>query len=162
VRQARFDIPLQITAGDHAAVEIAVDGAIARAEAAGDEQAAAMWRREKAALTFAEQDAPWALTKVDDAGYLWLFKRFAASTAAAEGHRTFEARVAAPDGEYLGDTTLPPMVLTDFAGIQVVGGRLLALVEDPETAERVPTVYRIRPTIEGLRYPAAPQDARRP
>jgi hypothetical protein len=70
--------------------------------------------------------------------------------------------VAAPDGEYLGDTTLPPMVLTDFAGIQIIGGRLLALVEDPETAERVPTVYRIRPAIDGLRYPVTPQDPRRP
>jgi hypothetical protein len=70
--------------------------------------------------------------------------------------------VAAPDGEYLGDTTLPPMVLSDFAGIQIVGGHLLALVEDPESGERVPTVYRIRPAIDGLRYPAPPQDARRP
>lgn len=157
LRQARFDIPVEISERERAAVVSAIDEAIAVADEDGDESKAMMWRKERETLVFAERSAPWSIIKVDDAGYLWLFNRFGASGVAAERQHAYKVRIASPEGEYLGDTTLPPMPSNAVVGARVAHGLLLVILEDPETEEAVPTVYRIREAIEGFRYPQGPR-----
>lgn len=147
LRQVRLDVPLEITAEDRAEVEAALDRAIA---AGGDEAAA--WRMQKERLTFAGRKGPWSLVRVDDAGYLWLFKTFATTAVAAEGHHAFEVMIVSPEGEYLGDTTLPATQPTSLLGTRMINGQVLMMVDDPDSGEAVPTAYRIGSAIDGLVY----------
>jgi len=52
-----------------------------------------------------------------------------------------------PEGRYLGQAAIPN------ARASIVRGHLLATIEDNETGEQIPMVYRIVPTVEGLKYP---------
>ena len=146
VRQVRLNVPTDVTNEDRAAVEMALDRAVA---VGGDD--AETWRMQRARLQFADQKAPWSLTRVDDAGYLWLFKTFATARVVAEGQYDYELMVVSPEGEYLGDTTLPTATIS-LLGTRFIGGHLLTIVEDPETGEAIPTVYRLRSAVEGFTY----------
>ena len=64
-------------------------------------------------------------------------------------NEVYRARVVSPEGRYAGDTQTPPV----YAPIGFEGDLFLALVTNPETGERVPTVYRLRPTVPGLDFP---------
>ena len=52
-----------------------------------------------------------------------------------------------PEGRYLGSTGLPT------GRPQIAGGRLMCFIEDPETGESTPTVFALRPAVEGFIYP---------
>jgi len=107
----------------------------------------------KVNLAFGDFIPFWTSVTVDDAGYAWLELYEAVEQRDEAGGSAF--RVLSPDGEYLGDTRWPLVVLTTpvMQYAAVVQGCLLTLEQDPDTNERVPTVYRILPAVEGLKYP---------
>ncbi len=104
-------------------------------------------RNDKENLLFPEDKACWDWLRSDDAGHLWLQVR-EERPFNARANTVDRYRVVSPEGEYLGITDWPPV--TDAL---IQHGFLLAIVTDPETDERVPTVFRIVPAVEGLRYP---------
>lgn len=83
----------------------------------------------------------WSRPIVDDRGFLWLWLHNARDLP-DEADRWV---VVSPDGEYLGRTTTPGWA-------QPHRGYLLTVLEDTTSGERIPTVYRIRPAVEGLTY----------
>ncbi len=103
--------------------------------------------RQRDNARYAEVKAHWVNTTVDDHGYFWLKRPEPTGASTYETH-AHEYYVLDPEGEFLGTTVTPEV---DFANIEK--GYLLASVSDPETGEMVPTIYRIRPAIRGLRYP---------
>jgi hypothetical protein len=98
---------------------------------------------------FADAKPYWGIPRVDTYGFMWLPSWSASNeieSALAERDETQPFfRVLSPTGEYLGDTT-PPAAGT------VERGYLLTSATDPETEERYPVVYRMRPAVEGLEY----------
>ncbi len=99
-------------------------------------------------LKFANSKAFWSFVAVDDKGFIWLQTASPAFPFQLNGISPIHYRVLSPEGEYLGITQRPRAT----SG-QIVRGHFLAIVPDLETGEMVPTVYRIRPAIEGLDYP---------
>ena len=98
---------------------------------------------------FPEQDFPeyaahWRGGFVDDAGYTWLFVMILPGDEVREG---ITCSILNPNGRYLGRTTIPNARST------IVRGHLLAAIEDEETGEQIPTVYRIIPAMKGFNYP---------
>ncbi len=96
-------------------------------------------------MPFAEYKAFWSLVEIDSEGYFWLDTGLLPALMVSDIH-TY--RILSPDGEYLGDTTRAYM-----QGSSISQGRLLILEEDPDTGEFIPTIYRIRPVVDGLKYP---------
>ncbi len=94
---------------------------------------------------FPEYAANWSGGFVDDAGYVWLFAMFLPGDDYPPGVVT--CFILDPDGCFLGKTTILNTRST------IVDGHLLTAVQDEETGELIPTVYRIRPAILGLKYP---------
>jgi len=100
---------------------------------------------------FPPHKAYWGRMDLDDEGWLWLMtvdSPAAAATATDTGHSGPRLRVVDANGEYLGDTIWPPVV-----DGHVQSGHLLGIVENPETDERTPVIYRVRPALPGLVYP---------
>lgn len=89
----------------------------------------------------------WYWLFVDDLGYTWLLDVWAEEHRAEGDGWTFH--VVDPEGRYLGVAELPA------SRPRVWAGRLMAIVEDPETEEMVPTVYSILPGDAGVEYPGS-------
>lgn len=94
---------------------------------------------------FPEEAAFWHGGFLDDQGYLWLFEMLLPGEESPESG--IKCLVVDPEGRFLGRTTVPNARAT------VSKGKLFAIIEDTETGEQVPTVFRIRPAVSGLRYP---------
>ncbi len=104
-------------------------------------------------LAFGDFNPYWNNFFIDDAGYYWLetFETYQQKQDA--GGVAF--RVLSADGEYIGDTRWPAQVSGSYM-IQyplVSRGHLVAMVTDPETEDRIPTVFKIIPIAEDLEYP---------
>lgn len=99
-------------------------------------------------LTFAEPMGFWMQMAIDDAGYIWL-SVVENEFRTLEGVRGTICDLLSPEGEYLGRTRLPGQ----FDDCVIVDGCLCANLQDEETGEYLPTVFRIRPLIKGFRYP---------
>jgi len=97
------------------------------------------------ALKIPDKKAFWGRVMFDDKGFIWLQKPEPWVDMQEAGG--FEWRVLNPEGEYLGDTRLP------WRSGMVVSGRFLGYTELEDTGERIPTVFLIRPAVEGLEYP---------
>lgn len=96
---------------------------------------------------YAPLKAHWAITRVDDLGFIWLELHEPTGSFTYEKH-VHEFLVLSPEGEFLGRTSTPPVDFVSFGR-----GYLLASVSDSETGEMVPTVYSIRSIVRGLKYP---------
>jgi hypothetical protein len=82
---------------------------------------------------------------VDDRGWLWLLDEWGKAFNAAPDRTWWH--VVDAEGRYLGRAFLPgtPHAIRD--------GLLMSTWYDEETGEQIPTVYKIIPAVEGLRYP---------
>ena len=89
----------------------------------------------------------WRDVDIDDADWIWLSLVEPPSEVQTEPWAP-HYRVLSPEGEYLGDTRWPQ--LEDG---HVWNGRLLGIQEDPETGEKIPTIWRLIPVAEGFIYP---------
>lgn len=87
----------------------------------------------------------WGRGMVDDAGWIWLEDVWASYEKLEEEDCTFH--VFDPDGRYMGTALLP----VDY--FHIARGRLMCIIEDPETGADVPTVFQIVPNVTGLIYP---------
>lgn len=97
------------------------------------------------ALKILEFKAFWEAVQVDQSGYYWL-----RIPEMVERYRELGGtlhRVLSPEGEYLGDTRWPSMFCTPG------DGRLFSRETDEETGLNRLVVYRIRPAVQGLKYP---------
>jgi hypothetical protein len=99
---------------------------------------------------FAAAKPYWGIPRVDTYGFMWLPSQPPVGNSveralAERGETSRFFRILSPAGEYLGDTT-PPAAGT------IERGHLLTSATDPETEERYPVVYRMRPAVEGLEY----------
>ena len=86
----------------------------------------------------------WNQILVDDSGFIWLRK---VPAGIQQPEEIWPYMILDPDGRYLGDVYCPAR-----SG-NIVNGRYLALVTDPDAGEVVPNVYSITPAVRGLRYP---------
>lgn len=160
-RQVRIDLPAEpVSAEDRALVEDRHDRLAEAARAAGAPAATLeLLQREKERLHYAERKGYWRGILAEDRGWLWLrIPMPQDGTYYAPRGRPFEPisqrqhfRIVDPAGEFVGATRWPPEVRA--FGARVVDGRLLAMVPDAGGGETIPTVYRIRPAVPGLRYP---------
>jgi len=87
----------------------------------------------------------WTNVIVDSNGFIWMQKVSSSFRITAYEDRRY--RVLSPDGEYLGDTTVP---LQDG---HVAYGRFIGIRYDEESGLGIPSVFRIRPIVDGLAYP---------
>jgi hypothetical protein len=104
-------------------------------------------------LAFGDFIPYWDHFLIDDAGYYWLEVYETTQQKQEAGGAVF--RVLSARGEYLGDTRWPVPIAGSYM-IEyplVVKGHLVAIVRDSETQENIPTVFRITPVAEGLKYP---------
>ena len=95
--------------------------------------------------SFPDHAAYWDRIIVDDAGYLWLHDGLDEVTR-NEGD-SWKFHVVDPAGCYLGIVDLP------VRSGRIMKGFLLGIVTDPETDERVPTVWRLISHADGFKYP---------
>ncbi len=95
----------------------------------------------------------WNNFLIDDTGYYWLEIYETTQQKQEAGGAAF--RVLRASGEYLGDTCWPVPIVGSYR-IEyplVTKGHLVAMVRDPRTEDNIPTVFRITPMVEGLKYP---------
>jgi hypothetical protein len=97
------------------------------------------------ALKILEFKAFWEAVQVDQKGYYWLRIPEMMETMNELGGTLH--RVLSPDGEYLGDTRWPARLCTP------ADGRLFSRETDEETGQNRLVVYRIRPAVQGFKYP---------
>jgi len=86
----------------------------------------------------------WFWLFVDDAGYTWLLDVWSDENRTEGDGWAFH--IVDPEGRYLGLAELPA------SRPRVWAGRMMAIVEDPESGEMVPTVYSILPGDDGVEY----------
>jgi len=98
------------------------------------------------ALYITELKAFWEDMQVAVGGYIWL--QVPEVYDAESTNRGRKYRVLSPAGEYLGDTRWP-----EWMPGRIVGDLLLTMQLDEETGERIPTVFKIIPVAEGLKFP---------
>jgi len=98
-------------------------------------------------LRYPEAVGFWSRVYVDDAGYVWLQDVWSAHER--DDGDGWIHHVIDPEGRYLGFAELPA------SRVQIRAGRLLAIVEGPESGEMVPTVYSILPGDAGVAYPGS-------
>ena len=94
---------------------------------------------------FADQKAFWGMAEIDDDGFFWLDLSIEPESLDGDIH---EFMVVSPEGEYLGNTSRPYRPETHISN-----GLMYLLEDDPETGEILPTIYRIKPAVEGFDYP---------
>ncbi len=137
-----LDLPThKVSARDKAVYRARLDERIEEAEGYARE----FLKVERKDLIFPEARAYWTTTSVDDAGYIWL--RIPESSQERElAGGGYPFHLLSPDGEYLGVARLPEEG-------RIIMGRLLAVVEDSETGEQIPTVWRLVPSARGFTYP---------
>lgn len=157
-RKARIDLLVEpITEADRAAVESLWDQQIERERRPGGDVASAEFLLSlKDDVQYPEAKAFWTRPIVDDAGWLWLPVPVADTRLTSIGSPPIETppqfRIVDSRGEFIGITEWPADALT-LRGTTIVRGHLLTMTWDDEAEERVPTVYRIRPAVEGMIYP---------
>jgi len=140
----RVDMPPPpVTYEDRQAIEKMLDDDI---QTASDDRGLAMAKLRKKHAIIPDVKSYWTSITVDDSGYYWLSGN---PDFSAEGMERYHqpSKVLSPDGEYLGDTTLPETVM------YLSRGHVLTYSEEEETGESVFVVYRIISKIEGLEYP---------
>ncbi|MFC1529241.1 6-bladed beta-propeller [Gemmatimonadota bacterium] len=111
------------------------------------------WQEYLDNLQFPESVAFSSDVEIENSGYIWV-KVPEYPTAVAE-YADSTWRLFSPEGEFLGITRRPEDDMRNPTGSwrRAYNGRLIILHEDAETGEYLPTVYRIRPIVEGLEYP---------
>jgi hypothetical protein len=142
----RFEVPPRsVTAADRAWVIETLEERLRRAltpdesgNPRSDGRRERIWRDNP---LYADPKDLWSRLYVDDKGFVWL-------VPIIEHDRPQELPaivflVLSPEGEYLGRTTAPGWS---------VQGHVLATEEDPDSGERFPVVYRIKPAVPGLVY----------
>ncbi len=103
-------------------------------------------RQERSNLRTKEFKAFWTSAEIDDAFYLWLeVPEFDLQREESGGGSMY--RILSPEGEFLGLTRRPK------GSSRVCYGHLLAEEMDIELGQYKHVVYRIRPAVEGLKYP---------
>jgi len=107
-----------------------------------------MARAERNVFKIRDYKAFWNDAYVDDAGYVWLQLT---EMRAVEEYGGPAFHVLSPDGEYLGNTRSPVTGL--LSSCAIAQGRFMGYAVDPETGERIPTIFQIIATVEGLEYP---------
>jgi len=118
-----------------------IDNRIEQSEGMAKESA----KLQRRSIKFPDTKAYWTDITVDDGGYIWLQIPESEEEKERLGS-SFPYYVLNPEGEYLGTTRVPALG-------QIRRGHLLTIVTDTETDAQIPTVYRILPAFEGLRYP---------
>ena len=143
--QVRFDEePVLVTAEDRRRTRASYDERIAEAEGARR----AMLIAKKDVLEWPDHRPFWRSFEVDDQGFIWLWEYRTLREMQDEDVRSLFMALS-PEGEYLGRVRLP-----SHSGAKIFSNGYLMLVGyEAETGERFPTVFRIRPTVRGLRYP---------
>lgn len=156
VRETRIDLQREpVTAADRTAVEELWDRLIDRVEGLEGPGSTEFLRELKGGLIYPETKPFWTRPIIDGSGSLWLPEAVADTNVTVAGapietrprFRVLDAR-----GEFIG-TTQWPLGSFDVVRSAIVGDRLLTMVWDEETEEILPTVYRIRPAVEGVAYP---------
>ncbi len=144
IRSIRVDLPARpVTGNDRAAS----DAYWERQLVDTDERALASLKEQKRNQRFREFKSPWYAFIIDDLGFFWLIDadQISLMEIAESG---LEMMLLSPEGEYLGRTKVPPISFLKFSQ-----GRFLTNVRDPETDASILTVYEVRPTVPGLKYP---------
>jgi len=94
----------------------------------------------------AEYRTFWRTAQIDDGGFIWLeVPEHPLDAKSADNHSLW--LIVSPEGEYLGYSRFPSR-----SG-RVMRGHVLTLYPDMEAGAMRLQVYRIRPAVEGLRYP---------
>ncbi|MFC1529106.1 6-bladed beta-propeller [Gemmatimonadota bacterium] len=141
-RQIRVDLePEPVSEEERRRIIEIADGWADRAS--GPSRARSKERRD--ALKILEYKAFWEDVQVDQNGYFWLRIPEMYESYRESGGTLY--RVLSPEGEYLGDTRWPSISGTPG------DGRLFTRESDEETGQTRLVVYRIRPAVEGLRFP---------
>jgi len=151
VRRVALDLdPEPVTEQERQAVVADLDRAIAAAPERSNERERVLGKIElgvrRANIELVDPKPAWTSVQLDDRGYLWL-RRPHQVLFDYYGNYAFAHRVIDPSGEYLGDTSWPPLLQA-----AVVHGHLLAMVFDQTSLQVIPTVYRITPRAAGLVY----------
>ncbi len=151
-REVRIDFPDQIVTKQEkealvADYDQAIEDAMAIEEEGYRQNSVERAKTLRETLVFPETKAYWNWVIVDDLGFIWLRKPWAYSPR--PGNRARSWRVLSPYGEYIGDTTHPE----SFLVTNISHGYLCIIRLDLETEERIPTAYRIKTRIEGIKYP---------
>ena len=97
----------------------------------------------KAEKYFPEKAGWWDGVIADDAGYLWMEDSISHTLSNQPSHYF----IINPEGRYIGNIFLPSRTG------RIKNGLFYGIVSDAETNELIPTVYRIVPIVEGLKYP---------
>lgn len=150
-KRIRIDLtPEPVTENDRDALWAEYDRVIARREAEAPGQEGLSTSRTKTFQKnsrFAGVKPFWMAIRVDEAGWFWLLLP-RHEVVDYEGVFTRSYRVLNSEGEYVGDTILPPGLMTS-----VFHDRVIKEEEHPETGERVWAVYKIIPAVNGLKFP---------
>ncbi|MFC1529145.1 6-bladed beta-propeller [Gemmatimonadota bacterium] len=98
-------------------------------------------------VTYCNPKAWWDEIVVEENGFIWAgYPGYTHQTITRSGAVDYRYRIFSPEGEYLGDTTLP------YRG-SISRGHLITLKRNDETEELYYFIFRIRPAVEGLEYP---------
>jgi len=155
-REVRLELSVEpVTGEDRQGLEDYIDRMIANApesrdEPGGESGTKDYWRRQRETLEFPETKAFWSSFLVSDVGWLWLIKS-GPEIMDYRANSVWEVRVLDPEGRYVGDTATPPI----FYPMALKRDLLLALVNDRESGERVPTIFRVRSARDGFEYAAS-------
>jgi len=117
-----------------------------RLESITDPRFKASYERSIENVQFAGTKSYWTEIYIDDSGYHWL-RKHPTYDASLDEYQTESFRVLSPDGEYLGDATLPEGM------VSICQDRVLTIQQDEETGGQDFIVYRIIPIIAGMEFP---------
>jgi len=94
---------------------------------------------------YADKVGFWDDGFIDDAGFIWLEDVYTNQFRGLKSDTVFH--VFSPEGQYLGLTTVPGMMVNIGRGVACVS------VYDRISREVTHAVYRILPAVKGLEYP---------
>jgi len=131
-----------VTNEEGSAIRDAIRG---RMESARNERMRTTYQRQLEVMEIPAFKDYWSDVDLDEYGYIWAQEPTVVYHRPENGQLS---RVFSPDGEYLGTTLCDGLI-----GGRPSRGHYLTIIRDPESGERVPTVYRIHPAVRGLKYP---------
>ena len=114
-------------------------------ERATNDQMSELYQEMAESMYYPGVKAFWTDVIVDTHGSIWLRYQDSGFGLTADEDRRF--RVLSPDGEYLGDTTVP------LQNGHVAFGRFMGIRYDEESGLGIPSVFSIHPVVDGLVYP---------